>query len=67
MLRVRLARSFNRAHSTQLHVQEHLRQMSAIVKTKLKAARDAILKKDWEKAKTASSDVLDYEPDHYNA
>jgi superkiller protein 3 len=41
--------------------------MSAIVKTKLKAARDAIGKKDWEKARSAASDVLDYEPDHYHA
>ena len=41
--------------------------MSAIVKTKLKAARDAIVKKDWEKARTCSSDVLDYDPDNYNA
>ena len=41
--------------------------MSAIVKTKLKAARDALAKKDFEKAKSAASDVLDYEPDNYNA
>lgn len=41
--------------------------MSAIVKTKLKAAREALAKKDYEKAKSAASDVLDYEPDNYNA
>lgn len=41
--------------------------MSAIVKTKLKAARDALTKKDYEKAQIAASDVLDYDPDNYNA
>ncbi|EKM54043.1 uncharacterized protein PHACADRAFT_145635 [Phanerochaete carnosa HHB-10118-sp] len=41
--------------------------MSAIVKTKLKAARDALSKKDYEKARAAAGDVLDYEPDNYNA
>ncbi|GJE96722.1 TPR-like protein [Phanerochaete sordida] len=41
--------------------------MSAIVKTKLKAAREALAKKDYEKAKSAASDALDYEPDNYNA
>lgn len=41
--------------------------MSAIVKTKLKAARDAIGKKDYEKARAAASDALDYDPENYNA
>ena len=41
--------------------------MSAIVKTKLKAAREALAKKDYEKAKSAATDALDYEPDNYNA
>ena len=41
--------------------------MSAIARTKLKAARDAIGKKDWEKARASASDVLDYEPDNYHA
>lgn len=41
--------------------------MSAIVKPKLKAARDALQKKDYAKAKDASLSVLDYEPDNYNA
>jgi hypothetical protein len=41
--------------------------MSALVKTKLKAARDAIGKKDWDAAQTAATTALDYEPDNYNA
>ncbi|KAJ3553260.1 hypothetical protein NM688_g3709 [Phlebia brevispora] len=41
--------------------------MSAIVKTKLKGAREALSKKDYEKAKAAASDALDYEPENYNA
>ena len=41
--------------------------MAAIVKTKLKAARDAISKKDYEKARDASLAVLEYDPDNYNA
>ncbi|KAI0700930.1 TPR-like protein [Cytidiella melzeri] len=41
--------------------------MSAIVKPKLKAAREALAKKDYIKAKDASLSVLDYEPENYNA
>jgi superkiller protein 3 len=41
--------------------------MSALVKTKLKAARDAIGKKDWAAAQIAASTALEYEPDNYNA
>ena len=40
---------------------------SALVKTKLKATRDAINKKDYQAAHDASLQVLDYEPDNYNA
>ncbi|KAI0027005.1 TPR-like protein [Vararia minispora EC-137] len=40
---------------------------SAFVKSKLKAARDSIQKKDYQAAHDASSQVLDYEPDNYNA
>ena len=41
--------------------------MSAIVKTKLKAAGEALRKKEYEKAKAAASEVLDYDPDNTNA
>ncbi|KAH9947609.1 TPR-like protein [Amylocystis lapponica] len=41
--------------------------MSAFVKNKLKAARDAINKKEYEKAKGAATEVLEYEPGNYNA
>lgn len=41
--------------------------MAAIVKTKLKNARDALNRKDFEKAKIAASDALEYEPENYNA
>lgn len=37
------------------------------VKTKLKQARDAIGKKDFSKARDAALQVLEYEPDNYNA
>ncbi|KAI6121364.1 superkiller protein 3 [Pisolithus sp. B1] len=40
---------------------------SAFVKSRLKAARDAIGKKQYETARDAASQVLDYEPDNYNA
>lgn len=40
---------------------------SPFVKTRLKAARDAITKKDWQVAQDASLQVLEYEPDNYNA
>ena len=41
--------------------------MAAIVKTKLKAARDATNLKDWKKAKAAASATLDYDPENYMA
>ncbi|KAI0093293.1 TPR-like protein [Irpex rosettiformis] len=41
--------------------------MSAIAKTKLKAAREAIAKKDYIKAKDASLSALDCEPENYLA
>ncbi len=41
--------------------------MSAFVKTKVKAARDAIGKKDYEKARELALGVLEYEPDNYHA
>ncbi|KIK99109.1 hypothetical protein PAXRUDRAFT_588175 [Paxillus rubicundulus Ve08.2h10] len=41
--------------------------MSSFAKTKLKAARDALGKKKYEAARDAASQVLDYEPENYNA
>lgn len=41
--------------------------MSAIVKTKLKAARDALGKKDYASARDAATQVLDFDPQNYNA
>ena len=41
--------------------------MSSIVKTKLKAAKEAVGKKDYEKARDASLAVLDYDPENYHA
>ncbi|OBZ66566.1 Superkiller protein 3 [Grifola frondosa] len=41
--------------------------MSAFVKGKLKTAREAIGKKDYERAREASLSALDYEPENYNA
>jgi superkiller protein 3 len=41
--------------------------MASFVKTKLKNARDAITQKDYAKAKDLASQVLEYEPDNYNA
>jgi len=40
---------------------------SPFVKSKLKAARDALGKKQHDAARDAASQVLDYEPDNYNA
>ncbi|KAL4074288.1 superkiller protein 3 [Scleroderma citrinum] len=40
---------------------------SPFVKSKLKAARDALGKKQYKAAHEAASQVLDYEPDNYNA
>ncbi|KAH0589327.1 hypothetical protein H2248_005088 [Termitomyces sp. 'cryptogamus'] len=39
----------------------------SFVKSKLKTARDALGKKDYEAARNAASQVLDYETDNYNA
>ncbi|KAF7970359.1 hypothetical protein HWV62_24268 [Athelia sp. TMB] len=41
--------------------------MASFVKSKLKAARDAIGKKDYTLARDAASQVLDYEAENYNA
>ena len=41
--------------------------MSSLVKTKLKGARDALGKKEYEAARGAATQVLDYEPENYNA
>jgi superkiller protein 3 len=41
--------------------------MAAVLKKKLKAARDALGEKDFEAAKAAALQVLDYEPGNYNA
>jgi superkiller protein 3 len=41
--------------------------MSALVKGKLKAARDAIGKKDYSAAQAAALQALDFESDNYNA
>ncbi|KAF8135619.1 hypothetical protein EV363DRAFT_1321133 [Boletus edulis] len=40
---------------------------SSLAKTKLKTARDALGKKQYETARDAALQVLDYEPDNYNA
>ncbi|KAA1474268.1 superkiller protein 3 [Dentipellis sp. KUC8613] len=40
---------------------------SSFVKNKLKNARDAIGRKEYQAALDASSQILDYEPDNYNA
>lgn len=41
--------------------------MSAIAKTKLKAAREAIAKKDYEKARDVAQQALEYDPGNYFA
>lgn len=41
--------------------------MAAVVKIKLKAARDAIAKRNWEAARDAALGVLDFESNNYNA
>jgi len=41
--------------------------MASFAKSKLKAARDAIAKKDFGLAHDAATQVLDYEPENYNA
>lgn len=40
---------------------------SSFAKTKLKTARDALGKKQYDAARDAALQVLDYEPDNYNA
>ncbi|KAG6857271.1 hypothetical protein H0H87_007104 [Tephrocybe sp. NHM501043] len=39
----------------------------SFAKSKLKAAREALAKKDYASASNAAAQVLDYEPDNYNA
>jgi hypothetical protein len=39
----------------------------SLAKNKLKLARDALNKKDYAQARNAASQVLEYEPDNYNA
>ena len=41
--------------------------MAAIIKTKLKAAKDAVGKKDYEKARKYASDALEFDQENYNA
>ncbi|KAG9039837.1 Superkiller protein 3 [Tulasnella sp. JGI-2019a] len=41
--------------------------MAAIVKTKLKAAREALGRKDYKSAEDSAQQVLSFEPDNYNA
>jgi len=41
--------------------------MSSFMKSKLKAARDALGKKDYPTARDSAQQILDYEPDNYNA
>lgn len=41
--------------------------MASFVKSKVKAARDAIGKKDFASAENAALQALEYEPDNYNA
>ena len=41
--------------------------MSTFVKTKIKAAREALAKKDYATARDASTKALEYEPENYNA
>ena len=41
--------------------------MSQLGKPKLKTAKEALGKKDYEKAKTAALGALDFEPDNYFA
>ena len=40
---------------------------SALLKGKLKAARDALNKKDFQSAHDISLQILEYEPENYNA
>ena len=40
---------------------------STLLKSKLKAARDALNKKDYQFAHDTSLQILEYEPDNYHA
>lgn len=40
---------------------------SALLKGKLKAARDALNKKDYQSAHDTSLQILEFEPENYNA
>jgi superkiller protein 3 len=40
---------------------------TTFVKGKLKAAREALTKSDYPTARDVAQQVLDYEPDNYNA
>ena len=40
---------------------------SALLKEKLKAARDALSKKNFQSAHDTSLQILEYEPENYNA
>lgn len=57
--------TFQDPHPTSANA--HVHAMSAIVKTKLKNARDAIGKKNFPAARAAATDVLSYEPENYHA
>lgn len=41
--------------------------MSAFIKTKLKAAKEAIVRKDYTTARDAATNVMEYDPENYNA
>ena len=41
--------------------------MASLVKSKLRAARDAIKKNDFRSAQSAAEDVLNYDEHNYNA
>lgn len=41
--------------------------MASFIKSKLKAARESLGKKDYKAAEEAASHVLEYEPANYNA
>lgn len=41
--------------------------MSSFLKSKLKEAREALGKKEYDKASEAATQILDYEPENYNA
>lgn len=45
----------------------HPDMSTALVKSKLKAAREALTKKNFQVARDAAAQVLEYEPESYNA